>query len=237
LSQSDKDKRFAESLSADQLSFATNVVARKVHVARLRRSAYEIDVDGVDARLSKAKRVKIIAEIDPDRRRLWSATALCGVTGEQAVYGDVKRYYWRPVRGRSLEEICAGCLREWRKLGEPEIAGWDRGGDADGAWPWALPFGWRAVPAVGHPWDVPAGQPTEDVKNDAGNVVGERRVEIWRWARGPRVVRLVHYTDADVYSARYWLVDADPGADKQEYRGTLALARQRCQQLMARGGY
>lgn len=229
--------KFARSLSAGQLAFASNMCAQKNHVVRLLRSAFDDDVEGLSKFLSKAKRTARIAEIDPQRHDMWSATGLCGVSGERVTFGNRHCYYWRPLRDPSLETVCKGCLREWKKLGEPEIAGWDRGAVLDDEWPWILPFGWHVVPVLGHPWDVPMGEPIESVRDDTGEIVGEHRVELRRWTRGPRVVRLVHHVDTDTYAARYWRPDAGPDMEQLAVRGTLHNARQGCHKLMARGGY
>jgi len=230
-------RKFAESLVAGQLTFASNMVVQKNHVVCLRRSAFDDDVDDLSKFLSRAKRAVKIAEIDLKRRGLWSASGLCGVRGEQTTFGNRHRYYWRPLRNPSMETVCKGCLREWKKLGEPEIAGWDRSGSPQDEWPWELPFGWRGVPVEGHPWDVPAGKSVESIKDKTGAVVGEHRVELRRWVRGPRIVRLVHQVDADTYAARYWRSGAEPDVERWAIQGTLQHAKEECQKLMARGGY
>ncbi len=229
--------RFAESLVAGQLTFASNMAVRKYHVVRLHHSAFDDDVANLSKFLSRAKRAEKIAEVDPGRHGLWSASGLCGVRGEQTTFGNRHRYYWRPLRNPSMETVCKRCLQEWRKLGEPEIAGWNRAGDPSDEWPWRLPFGWRAVPAEGHPWDVPAGESIEGVKDNTGSVVGEHRVELRRWMRGPRIVRLVHQVDTDTYAARYWYSGAPPEAERWAIQGSLQHAKEGCQKLMARGGY
>lgn len=231
------DEKFAESLSAGQLTFARNWAVQKGHVVCLQRSAFDGDVANLSKYLSKTERAARIAEIDSERRSLWSASALCGVRGEKTTFGNRHCYYWRPLRNLSMETICKGCLREWKKLGEPEIAGWDRSGSPQDEWPWKLPFGWHAVPAEGHPWDVQIDKAIEGVKDKTGEVVGEHRVELRRWVRGPRIVRLVHHVDESTYAARYWRTDAEPDDERWAIRGTLQHAKEACQKLMARGGY
>lgn len=232
-----RDRKFAESLVAGQLTFASNLVAQKNHVVRLRRSAFDDEVDGLSKFLSGATRAAKIAKIDPERRGLWSASGLCGIRGERATFGNRQRYYWHPRRNPSMETVCGGCLREWKKLDEPEIVGWDRSGSPQDEWPWDLPFGWRRVPVEGHPWDVPVDRSVESVKDKTGAVVGEHRLELRRWVRGPRIVRLVHHLDTDTYAARHWWAGADPDSEQWTTQGTLQQARQECQELMARGGY
>ena len=229
--------RFATALTAGQLVFASNMVAEKYHVVRLRRSAFDEDVAALSSSLSKAKRAAKIAEIDLNRRDLWSARGLCGVRGEQATFGNCCRYYWRPLRNPSMETVCKGCMRAWKKIGEPEIIGWDRSASPQDAWPWELPFGWRETLVTGHPWDVPADRSIENVKNKTGTIVGEHRVELRRWLRGPRIVRLVHHLDTDTYAARHWRTDDEPDDERRAMRGTLHHARQACHTLMACGGY
>lgn len=224
-----RHNKFAESLAQGQLAFASNMAAQKVHVVRLRRSAFDDDSEG----LSRAK----IAKIDPDRRGLWSAQGICGTRGERTTYGSRHSYYWHPLQTPSMENVCKGCMGEWRKRGEPEIAGWDRSTPNDQEWPWTLPFGWIEAPAEGHPWDVPVDKPIESVKDKTGAVVGQHRVELRRWSRGPRIVRLVHHLDTDTYAARHWRHDAGPDGERHATRGTMQNAMQACQMLMARGGY
>ena len=229
--------KFLESLVVNNLTFAGNMVAKKTHIVRLSRSAYDDHVDALPRQLSKAKRAQAIAEIKPVHRERWTATALCGVRGEQSTYGNVQRYYWEPVQNPSMEHVCGGCLGAWRKLDEPEIAGYDRTARPDEDWPWPLPLGWQAVAPSGHPWDVPADQPIENVKDKTGDVVGQHRVELRRWTRGSRIVRLVHHTDSDTYAARYWREGAAPQRESYASRGSLQSAREECQKLMAQGGY
>jgi hypothetical protein len=218
-----------------QFAVATNLAARRSHVVRLTRTAYDDDLAGL-VDLPDADRVAAVARIKPARRSLWRARSLCGVRGRQSVYGDVKEYYWR-LADPDLSTACVDCLRAWRRLGEPAIAGLDRSASPGDPWPWALPFGWRAVPTAGHPWDVPAGEPVEVVRDKTGAVVGEHRVEVLRWARGPRIVRLVHHVDTDTYAARYWRAGADPDVERWAFRGMLPDAQRECQRLMAQGGY
>jgi hypothetical protein len=213
------------------------MVAQKHHVVRLRYSAFDDDVEALSKSLSKTKRTVKITEIDSERRGLWSATGLCGVHGDQVTFGNRSRYSWRPLQNPSLETVCKGCLRAWKKLGEPEIAGWDRSAHPQDAWPWNLPFGWRDVPAEGHPWDVPANTSVESVKDKTGAIVGEHRIELRRWVRGPRIIRLVHHVDTDIYAARCWRSDVEPDDERCAIQGTLQHARQACQKLMAQGGY
>src|SRR5262249_9547238 len=165
-----------EVVSGD-LMFAANMVAQKIHVARVTRNAFDDDVGELSKFLSKETRARRIAEIKPERRQLWSATALCGVRGEQSTYGNVTRYYWSLRQNPSMETVCKGCMTAWRKIGEPEIKGWDRTISAEEAWPWELPFGWRELEPTGHPWDVADKNKLELVKDKRGEVVGEHRVE------------------------------------------------------------
>ncbi len=79
--------RFAESLVAGQLTFASNMAVRKYHVVRLHHSAFDDDVANLSKFLSRAKRAEKIAEVDPGRHGLWQAdrSAYAGVrAGVQA---------------------------------------------------------------------------------------------------------------------------------------------------------
>lgn len=229
--------KFFDALRHGDLTFADNLAARKTHVVRLAQSQHDDLVAELPRQLSRVKRAEQIAAIDPVRRTRWNATGLCGVRGEQSAYGNVHRYYWEPAQNPSMEKVCSGCLREWRKLGEPAIAGYDRTARPGDAWPWELPFAWQEVDPTGHPWDVPIDAPVETVKDKTGDVVGAHRTEIRRWTRGGRIVRLVHHTDSDTYAARYWREGAAANAESYAMRGSLQHAREECQKLMARGGY
>lgn len=224
-------------LEPSQLTFADNLATKKYHIVRLERTAYDDDVSSLSKHLTKAHRAAKIAEINVKRKLLWNATALCGVRGEHTAWGNGHRYYWNPVRNPIPDSVCSGCNREWRRLDEPEIAGWDRTATHDEAWPWELPFGWREVPVEGHPWDVAQDDDVASVRDATGDVVGEHRMEIRRFMRGGRIVRITYHTDKNMYFARIWRVGAEPHEEKRHGGGTLQHVRQLCHKLMATGGY
>jgi hypothetical protein len=219
------------------LAFGSNIVAQKNHIIRLNRSAYDDDVANLSKHLTKETRAKRIAEIEPKRKTMFNARALCGVEGSHAPWGNYTRYYWSCIKDPSMETVCKGCQREWKKLGEPEIKGWDRSVKHDDDWPWELPFGWQAIQPSKHPWDCANAADIEHLKDDLGKVVGEHRIELRRWVRGPHIVRLVHHLDTDTYSARRWIERCGPDDDRYVARGTLKFAREHCHKTMAQGGY
>jgi hypothetical protein len=229
--------RFRGPLASGDLVFADNINTQKIHLVPVTRCAFDDDVAALSKHLTKKSREKAVAEIADYRREIWAGTALCGVEGTRATFGNYTTYYWSPRENPSMETVCQGCLARWRKNGEPEIKGFDRSGSADDPWPWPLPFGWREVPKDSHPWDVATDQPIENVKDDTGRVRGEHRVEIRRWTRGKRIVRLVHHTDTDTYAARSWVVGADADEENWWTRGPLKYAQEHCQKYMAIGGY
>lgn len=252
--------RFARSRRPGELVIATSASARVPHLVRLSRSAHEDAVREIDPELSDADREREIRAIDPHRRALWDGATLCGSVRQG-------RYYWRPAH-LDADLVCAACRRAHRAAGAPPIAAPDPdpvdrptlAPDADlarVAWPWPLPIGWREVPVAGHPWDVAPGGDAEAIKDDEGAVVGEHRVEIRRWVRGPRIVRLVRIpTDADAkkdeaigsaghdgigraHEVRCWWAGAPPRADERGSRriaDVVAVARA-CHERMASGGY
>lgn len=219
---------FASLLVPGQLAFASNLAANKRHIVRLVRTAHE---DDLAAGLTYE---------DPGyRRAIWSAVSLCGVQGRKSTYGNLRAYYWSPREGYAPDGTCGACLRAWRRLGEPGVAGWLRASPEDD-WPWPLPYGWRRVPTGSHPWDVPeGGDAVSRVRDGTGKVVGQHRVEVLRWVRGPRIVRLVRHldSDSDYYSARHWDLGASPEAEGYSVRSDLGRVRRACHELMATGGY
>ncbi|MGH7282944.1 MAG: hypothetical protein ACRELY_15580 [Polyangiaceae bacterium] len=229
--------KFYDALATGQLVYASNYVAQKLHIVTLRDTAFDDDVRALSKHLSKALREERVAKIDPKRKRMWIATALCGVTGEHAHYGNYSRYFWTPIESPNITNACKGCQKEWKKLGKPDIAGFDQTASVDESWPWELPFGWREVPVDKHPWDVPPGGDVDLVKDDTGEVRGELRTEIKRWQRGTRIVRLVHHFVDDTYSSRMSCVGDKPAAEDWKSQGALADIRESCHELMARGGY
>lgn len=259
--------RFARSRRPGELVIATSASARVPHLVRLSRSAHEDAVRAIDPELSDADREREIRAIDPHRSALWDGATLCGSVRQG-------RYYWRPAH-LDADRVCAACRRAHRASGAPPIAAPDPdpvdrptlAPDADlarVAWPWPLPSGWREVPAAGHPWDVASGGDVEAIKDDEGTVVGERRVEIRRWVRGPRIVRLIRIPSgaddeaegeaevdeatggsgrdgalARVHEVRHWWVGAPPRMDERGSRrlsSVVAVARA-CHALMASGGH
>lgn len=229
--------KFLDALQVGQLVFGSNYVAQKLHIITLRESAYDNDVAYLPKQLSKEKRAERIAAIEHKRKYMWIARALCGVTGEHAYYGNYSRYFWTPIESPNLVNACKGCIKQWRKNGEPTIAGYDQTASVEERWPFELPFGWHEVPVAGHPWDVPPDGDINLVKDKVGDVVGQPRTEVKRWMRGARIVRLVHHYQDDVYSSRTDVIGGSPSDEDWHSQGALADIRQSCHTLMARGGY
>lgn len=227
---------FLAELAPGDLVFANNIAARKMHLVELDETAYDADVQALRG-LGKKARAARIAEIDPERRRMWSAAAICGVSGQQSAWGNTTTYYWHPEYDPDLRNACQGCLGEWQRRKKPTIRGWEQSGDAGAPWPWPLPFGWHEVPAGRHPWEVAESQATESVRNDAGRVVGRPEVELRRFLRGDRIVRLTRTHRTDTYYARHWRIGAGPQSDGATSSGSLRHAQRACHALMARGGY
>lgn len=229
--------KFLDSLKPGDLVIATNFAVRVHHIIKLEGTAASDDIAGLPRQLSKERRAARIADIRPDRYHMWNARGLCGVRGEHAFYGNYSRYYWQPLHNPDLKSACKACQKEWKKLSEPEIAGYDRTGAQDDPWPWSLPFGWREVSAEGHPWERDDKAEAEAIKDGTGKIVGRYATEIKRWQRGPRIVRLVIDLLDGSYEARVWLAGDDPDKDRWKNRGPLKYARESCHKLMAVGGY
>lgn len=170
----------------------------------------------------------------PKDRSLWDGYALCGAR--------FRKYYFRIVRTPGDAEDgdhCKGCMSKWRGRGKPDIPGWTSPlpSDSDGDEEYPLPFGWKQLPPVGHPWDVAPGDDPAKVTNKAGEIVGRVRSEIMRWQRGRRIVRLVRKGDADstVYQVRsHW--EGLELQESREHTGRLDECRREAHHAMAKGG-
>ncbi len=133
----------------------------------------------------------------------WNGRTLCGAEPAKATYGNVTTYYWKPKDispQQAGDNLCGNCRRRWLSLGT-DVVYTGAGGETP---EYPLPFGWRPVPPETHPHDVPAGTDPATVVDGTGEPVGVARTEVYRWRRGPWVVRITHYYGDDTYAASYF---------------------------------
>ena len=205
---------FLKTLGRGDLTYVTTHSSEKAHIARLTRSRDE-DYAGQPEKLK-----------DYEPLTMWSGDALCGLT---------PRYYYHPrTEPGDTSERCARCWQRWRVEGKPVIRT-SASPAPSSAWP--LPFAWREVDLVGHPWDVPPGEPVDGVLDKEGNVCGVNRTERRRWQRGDRVVRVAEYhgEESRGFGVLYHHAKK-PLGEKTSRFGSLSDCVQRAWEIMAMGG-
>lgn len=227
---------------AGDVVLADTYASKKYHIVTLRRSKADCErADYQDeleyhakqsAKWRAAHRAPKAPVIEPRDDGYWQGASYCGGGDTKTTFGNVQSYYWEVRRFRDEDDICKDCRRKWKAAGSPTIAGWTDHAEVGDP---PLPYGWHEVPVVGHPYDVaPDGDP-ELVRDGAGVVQGERRTELRRWQRGPRIVRLVHHYADNHYAAR--VLTTDKTTETWKYQGSQQYATTQCWVLMARGGY
>lgn len=216
-------------LKPGDLVIARNAASKRRHIIRLQRCGAEQDsrqgeADGHGGTL--------------DYSGCWDGSSLCGVRNTHATFGNRKSYYWQPkpepITTYAVKDarLCEKCRTAWQADGEPAIrSDMEHVTSLD----YPLPFGWHEVPVIGHPWDVPPGGDPETIKDATGEVQGRRRIEIRRWQRGHRVVRLVHYY-TEGYDAAHYHDARRPLEDTWRTKMNPGAARRKAQEYMARGG-
>lgn len=116
----------------------------------------------------------------------WKGRGICGYD---------PGYFWKPVQDAGHRERCPRCFAKWRTLGRPPVKGWH---DAEqllvSALP--LPYGWREVSTCRHQLDLREADPDPDPEKNEDEV-GAKRLEVWRFVRGTRYVRVVQYLSPD----------------------------------------
>lgn len=221
------------SLKAGDLAILTNLTSAKLHIGELRRNKVADEA------------IRGVKPLTLDQLHawsgLWNATPLCNASGSR---GN-STYYWEPQRAWGAEadigEQCKACWSKWRAQGSPTVRGWT---DRKEAGDWPLPFGWKQLLAIGHPWDVEPGMSLDTVRDNKSEIVGEPRQELHRWQRGVRVVRIVQYYEAveepakiaaGTYGVRHHHIQW-PLKESGGIAGTLPLAIEKAWRLMALGG-
>lgn len=218
-----------KSLRPGDLAIAWNAANKHRHIIKLIRCGAEYDSrQGAPDELGGTR----------DYSGCWDGRSLCGVRSTHYTFGNGKSYYWQPLPEPITtytaddDRLCKKCRRTWQADGGAPIRS-----DVESVTgiDYPLPFGWCEVPVIGHPWDVPPEADPEKVKDATGKVRGERRIEIRRWQRGHRVVRLVRYY-TEGYDAAHYHDDRRPLEDAWRQKSNPDAARRRAQEYMARGG-
>jgi hypothetical protein len=221
------NKRFIEAIRSDDLVLVTGWRSQKQHILRVLHSKYEAQTGtGYYAR-------SIFQRTQPRDER--EALAWRGLlSGRTLCHSDGGGYYFRPQMELWREDgRCPRCFQRWRTTGSPPVKGWTA--PIEDVIDWPLPFGWQEVSAIGHVWDVPPDGDPDQVRDQTGDVVGERRTELRRWQRGPCVVRLVHHYADNAYTARYHAVGT-PLREHTFRQGAIALCTRAAWELMGKGG-
>jgi len=183
------------------------------------------------------KKFKPDIEEDSTLLTYWIGTGLCGADGRT---GRGSRYYSRPAKDNLTTEsgVCAKCRSRWNALGKPVVKGWTDVPKSELPSPAWLPFGWKEVPPVGHPWDVPEGGDPATVLDKEGHARGVLRTEVKRWVRGARYVRIVKHHDPE-RKMPYGLCDGwlkEPLQEETSTNGSAEVVVRDAVEIMAAGG-
>lgn len=179
---------FLSSLKRDSLVVAGSYATKKLHLVRLTSCARD-----TDDRHGKTG----------DYSDSWDGHALCGAAPTKTTFGHASTYYWKPKDispQQAGDDLCGNCRRRWLSL-DTDVVYTGSGRDTP---EYPLPFGWKPEPPTTHPYDVAAGVDPATVVDGTGEVVGVARTEVYRWRRGPWVVRITHYYGDDTYAASYF---------------------------------
>lgn len=138
------------------------------------------------------------------------------------------KYYWQIYddngEHRSDDFKCRACFAAWNRMGRPKVIGFTLDDVAPADHP-RLAFAWKEVPAVGHPSDKGGKEKDRDVDEAP-------RLEVRRWERGRRYVRLVEFREGDythgVFVGFY--------KDDLRFRGPLGKCLKKVSVIMAMGG-
>lgn len=184
-------------------------------------------------RISQSKNENL-KKVSNDGLARWTGVALCGT--------ENGNYFWEPrtsaeVDPNDAEVQCTRCFQRWRALEKPGVKGWTLATPAGELEEWPLPFGWSEVPVEGHPFDVAPGNDPAKVLNERGEAAGELRVEVRRWRRGDRIVRIVdHKDDAGRGSSTFFSSVSDVIRETRCVSGSPQECRKAAHTIMFKGG-
>lgn len=207
-------KDFLLSLVKDDLVAATTASSGRLHLVRIVRPVTADMCRGEPSKeaLSQMFDARVLCELRP-------------------------RFWWRPtdqMEAWQAENRCRWCFSRWREAGRPTIKGWARA-EAPVESSIQLPWGWHEVTPQGHPLDLPAGSPDPDPDEDERKV-GARRVEVKRWLRGNRYVRITQSLDDQRFCARFGDVSDKPDDEGWWLKGGWDSVLPCAVTLMALGG-
>lgn len=207
-------QKFFDALVPGNLVAAVVLSSSKLHLVRIvRRVTADMCVGNPDAKkLSQMFDAKPLCEVRP-------------------------RYWWTPVdqlESWKADDKCRWCFAKWRADGRPTITGW-ASAEAPVVSSVRLPWGWHEVTVQGHPLDLPADGPDPDPDEDEKDV-GSKRVEIRRWIRGHRYVRITQDLKDQRFCVRTGMHDDASKAETWIVKGGWETALLRSVTLMALGG-
>jgi hypothetical protein len=207
-------KEFLASLKPDDLVAATVQSSDKLHLVRIVRPVTRGMVRGnpSDKALSQLFDARVLCELRP-------------------------RFWWRPtdqMEAWQAENKCRWCWSKWRAVGRPAIKGWAKA-EAALESNVRLPWGWHEVTPSSHPLDLDADAPDPDPDEDERKV-GSKRVEVKRWLRGMRYVRLTQDLKDKRFCVRYGDVNDEQQEEGWTFKGGWDAALLRAVTVMALGG-
>lgn len=189
---------FLSSLQKDDLVAATTFSSGKLHLIRIARR--------VTADMCRGEPLQEALD------QMFDGRVLCTLRS---------RYWWRPtdqLEAWQAERKCWHCFAAWRRAGyQPPIKGWAKA-EAPVESGVRLPWGWREVTPQGHPLDLPADAPEPD-KDEDEKKVGSKRVEVKRWLRGTRYVRVTKSLTDGRFAVRAGAVDDKPYEESRLVQG------------------
>lgn len=147
------------------------------------------------------------------------------------------RFWWRPTdqhEAWQTENKCRFCYSKWRAQGRPTIKGWAKPEQAVAS-AVRLPWGWHEVTPSGHPLDLPETSEAPDPDEDEQKV-GARRIEVRRWIRGNRYVRITRDLTDQRHCVRYGALDDKPDEELWRAKGSSESMLLCAVVLMATGG-
>ena len=180
---------FLAMLKRDDTVVASSHATKKYHLVELTTCGRD-----TDSRQGKGR----------DYSDCWNGDALCGAEPAKTTFGNRVAYYWTPrdISPQQVgEDLCAECRRRWRRRGSQPTVYTGAGSDTP-AYP--LPFGWKPEPPMPHPHDVAPGIDPATVVDGTGEVVGVARTEVYRWRRGPWIVRITQHYGDGTYAVSYF---------------------------------
>jgi hypothetical protein len=207
-------KDFLSSLVEGDLVAATNASSAKLHLIHIVRP--------VTAAMCKG---------EP------SGEALGQMFDGRVLCSARPRFWWRPTDQHEhwkAENKCWHCFAAWRREGYPKIKGWAKV-EVPVVSDVRLPWGWHEVTLVGHPLDLAADAPDPD-PDENEKKAGSKRIEVKRWVRGPRYVRITQDLTDKRFCLRHGMQDDAADDEGWWVKGGWEMVLLRAITMMACGG-